>query len=329
MKRAARPVVVPAPEWRALQKKGQVAGLAKTAVLIRATDGSVSFVASSEDPDRYGDTIDQNGWDLANYKANPVLLWAHSHSTPPVGKVGTIGLGTTGNLTASAVEFTTKEQHPFGCEVGAMVAGGFLSAVSVGFLPSAWEERYDEGGRFKGYHFTKMELLEISVVPVPANPMALIEGRGFAKSLHDWADVPDESAPMARGFQAELQGWLKAAEDVQTRATDEQDAGDFSRMIGLLERIAKASEAPRFTVKLGDLEVTGPDVASVKALCAAVTKDTKALPTVKKTCAECGAEDGCNIDCATCLAHVHPPEVAKAAPVTDAGDDLTRWLAGG
>ncbi len=185
----------------------------------------------------------------------------------------------------------------------------------MGFLPSAWEERYDEGGRFKGYHFTKMELLEISVVPVPANPMALIEGRGFAKSLHDWADVPDESAPMARGFQAELQGWLKAAEDVQTRATDDQDAGDFSRMIGLLERIAKASEAPRFTVKLGDLEVTGPDVASVKALCAAVTKDTKALPSPRPSPAVV-PEPG-------------TPEVAKAAPVTDAGGDLTRWLAGG
>ncbi len=314
-----RPAILNAPEWRAMLKSNKVCGIAKSGTIERAADGTVSFTASSLDADRYGDTIDQAGWKLTNFKANPVMLWAHSHHTPPVGKAPGVGL-VNGNLSTGPVTFTSDEEHPFGAQVGRMVKGGFLNAVSVGFLPSKWEERYDEGGRFKGYHFTEMELLEISVVPVPANPHALIQSKGFANSLAEWCATPDDTAPMARGFQSEVTGFLKAAADMQTAADESADAGDFSHMITLLERIAKATEAPRFTVRLGDMEVSGPDVASVKALIAAVTKDAKALPVVAKTCAACGAEDGCNIDCLTCLGKA---PVAKAAPVTDAGDDFT------
>ncbi len=335
MKRSNRPVVVTAPEWRALQKKGQIAGLSRSLAIERAADGAVSFTASSADDDRYGDTIVQAGGNLANFKANPVLLWAHSHHTPPVGKAPGVGLNAQGNLSTGPCVFTSDEEHPFGAQVGRMVKGGFLNAVSIGFLPIAWEERYDEGGRFKGYNFTKWELLEISVVPVPANPHALIESKGFANELANWCQTPDDTSPMARGFQSQVLGFLKAADDMQTRATDEADAGDFSEMIRLLQRIEANTKAPRFTVRLGEFEVSGPDIASVKALMQAVTKDTKDLPAVVKTCEACGSEDGCNIDCATCLAHAKadetkPPEeepVAKAAPVTDAGGDpFMAWL---
>lgn len=327
MKRSSPPVIVTPLEWRGLLKKGQVAGVARSATLTVAKDGSVSFVASAFDADRYGDTINGLGWKLDNFKANPVLLWAHSHSTPPVGRVGSIEVpgAEKAPLEAHDCTFTPAEMHAFGAEVGAMVKGGFLNAVSVGFLPIKWEERYDEGGRFLGYHFIEQELLELSVVPVPAQPQALLLSKGFAKSLSQWIETPDDSSPMARGFQQELGGFFKAADDLQASA----DGDGFERMEALLERIAKATEAPRFTVRLGDMEVSGPDVASVKALVRAVSGDVKALPApapVERTCPACGAEDGCNIDCLTCLGKAGDP-VPEPAPVAseasggeDAGD---------
>lgn len=305
MKRSTRPVVLAAPEWRDLQKKGTVAGLVRAAPLVRAADGTVSFVASSEAADRYGDTIDQAGWDLGAYQRNPVLLWAHSHDCPPVGRVGSIKVA--GDLVCSGVEFTPADMHAFGAEVGAMVKAGFLNTVSVGFLPRAWEERYDEGGRFLGYHFTQCELLEISVVPVPANPEAMIEGRAFTKSLQGWASATaaGEGEPMPRAFAQQVQQLAKAADDLQTPAGDDDDADalgvHMAAQTALLERIAKATEAPRFTVRMGDFEVSGPDVASVKALLGAVTKDTQALP------------DEAPTDPA--LAQLAPAAVADAAPV--------------
>jgi HK97 family phage prohead protease len=244
MKRTTRPPIVTALQWRDLQKKGTTAALARFAAIQKAEDGAVSFIASTQGADRYGDTIDQKGWDTASYEANPVLLWAHDYSTRPVGKVGR--LDKAGDLTARDVTFTPSEMHAFGAEVGAMVAAGFLNTVSVGFLPKKWEERWDETKGFLGFHFTEMELLEISVVPVPANPQALVEGRAFAKSLTDWAHATaarSDASPIARDFSTTLEAFAKVAEEEEAKAADTTDADAFAQMLVLLERIAKSTEA--------------------------------------------------------------------------------------
>lgn len=236
MKRATRPSILSAPAWRAALKQNQTAGLSRSATVRREADGGVSFVASTAGSDRYGDTIDQTGWDTSAYEKNPVLLWAHSYSTPPVGKVGRIDKS--GDLTALDVEFTPKEMHQFGAEVGEMVRAGFLNTVSVGFLPKQWEERHDEAGNFLGYNFKAQELLEISVVPVPANPQALVDGRAFAKSIATWADsVTGDAPPLAREYRDTLAAWLKSAEEQAQRTADAQDADAFAEMLAVLRSI--------------------------------------------------------------------------------------------
>lgn len=256
MKTSTRPPILSAQQWRAAVKEGTVGGLSRQvpSAIARGADGAVAFIASTPAPDRYGDTIDQNGWDTSSYEKNPVLLWAHSYSTPPVGKVLKL-VKNADALRADAVEFTPKEVHAFGAEVGAMVREGFLNTVSVGFLPKSWEERYGETGNFLGYHFKEMELLEISVVPVPANPQALVDGRAFVKSLAEWAsatETPDaDVAPVARSWGDQLRSWLKAADDAQVRLTQDSDDADFRAMLSCLERIAVSSE--RTEKALGEL----------------------------------------------------------------------------
>lgn len=312
MKRSARPVIVTPLEWRSLTKQGQVAGIARTALIERAADGAVSFIASAFEPDRYGDTIDQTGWVLANFEANPVLLWAHSHDCPPVGRVGkiTAPAEATGRLLAEDVTFTPKEMHAFGDEVGQMVKGGFLNAVSVGFMPLEWEERYDETGRFLGYHFKRMELLELSVVPVPAQPQALQLSKGFAKSLAQWLEKPDESSPLARGYQQELGGFFKAIEEIEARSTDAADEAGFGKMVALLERIAAASEKQvGFAVKLGDLEVRAPTLEGCQALLRSVERDVEVQTPA--------AEEG------SLLLALAPEDPAPVVPEASVGEDAT------
>ena len=55
-------------------------------------DGSrrVRFVFSDGSVDRMGDTIAADGWDLADFKRNPVALWAHDSSEPPIGKASNV-----------------------------------------------------------------------------------------------------------------------------------------------------------------------------------------------------------------------------------------------
>ena len=55
-----------------------------------------------------------------------------------------------------------------------MVDQKFMNAVSVGFMPLAMPTPiFDENKQITGFEFSGQELLELSVVPVPANPAAL------------------------------------------------------------------------------------------------------------------------------------------------------------
>ena len=47
---------------------------------------SITFRASIESEDRAGDVIKAEGWELDNYRQNPVVLWAHRHDLLPIGK---------------------------------------------------------------------------------------------------------------------------------------------------------------------------------------------------------------------------------------------------
>lgn len=150
-------------------------------------DRTLDFVISSASVDRMGDTIAVDGWQLANFRKNPVVLWAHDSSLMPVAKASNIRVED-GVLKASA-EFMTREISGFADAVFKAIKGGFLSAVSVGFVPIKYAFS-EEDGRSWGIDFLQQELLEFSVCPVPANPEALVEARSAGidiAPIRDWA----------------------------------------------------------------------------------------------------------------------------------------------
>jgi HK97 family phage prohead protease len=124
------------------------------------------FVVSTDTVDRSNDTIDQSGWDLKSYRRNPVVLAFHDASNWPVGKATKIGVEG-GKLVAEVLFADTHE----GRKAQALVDAGMLKATSVGFLPTESKMSMERKG---GYDFTKQQLMEFSVVPVPANPDCLI-----------------------------------------------------------------------------------------------------------------------------------------------------------
>jgi hypothetical protein len=52
---------------------------------IKAADDASTFkvVVSTSAEDRQGDELDQSKWNLTNFKANPVVLWAHDYYSLP------------------------------------------------------------------------------------------------------------------------------------------------------------------------------------------------------------------------------------------------------
>lgn len=135
----------------------------------------VDYVGSDDSEDRYGSIIDPRGWETDAYMRSGagVVLWAHQYDTPPVGR--TVRLTKNAKALVFRVEFAVA-QSEFAREVWQLVRDGFLPGVSVGFIPKAAEEY--EAETVNSYfaenkRYTKQELLELSIVPVPANRNAL------------------------------------------------------------------------------------------------------------------------------------------------------------
>jgi HK97 family phage major capsid protein/HK97 family phage prohead protease len=126
--------------------------------------GEVEAVISSGVLDRHGEKIDVAGISTKQYMKNPIVAWAHNYDLPPIGKA--IKVWKEGEKLMGRMKFAIAE-NPMAKTVYELIQGGFLNAVSIGFIPLEMD----------GNTYTKSEMIEFSVVPVPANPEALI----FAK----------------------------------------------------------------------------------------------------------------------------------------------------
>ena len=140
-----------------------------------SSTGAMSFVVSTGEVDRHGDTISVGGWQLQAYMRNPVFLWSHNYTRPAIGRA--IDVWNDGHRLLARMEFAPTE---FSQEVAGLYRTGYQKGVSVGFRPVKYEARRDpQTGAFLGINFIEQELLEISAAPVPANASAL------KKALHD------------------------------------------------------------------------------------------------------------------------------------------------
>lgn len=128
------------------------------------------FTASTSAQDRDGEVIEALGWDLGNFKKNPVIMYAHDYRTLPIGRAPRVWVSKDGEL-KNTVEFPPEGTYEFADIVERLVDTGYLKTESVGFLPRKWED--GDGEKSPRRTYTKQELLEISIVPVPSNPDAL------------------------------------------------------------------------------------------------------------------------------------------------------------
>lgn len=160
-------------------------------------DRTARFIASDATVDRYGDVIEPRGWDLANFRRNPVFLWMHSQYQP-IGTIKKIGVED-GALMAT-VRFYDPGDSKIADDLWRLVKKKKLRAVSVGFTvkgTDAYEYIRDDSERVTGIRYLKQELLELSLVSVPANPNALQVARA--------AGLPDDLIRQALPLDASIQ----------------------------------------------------------------------------------------------------------------------------
>ncbi len=145
----------------------------------------LDFISSTATLDRYHEVIEPAGWRLDSYRRNPVFQNAHNYGDIlfTLGKALFTEVRAVGNGQAlcQRIQFAT-EVNPVARIAYGLYKGGFLNAVSVGFIPLRWED----GGKGTAVdqaaavaprrRYLEQELLEVSAVAIPANPDALALG---------------------------------------------------------------------------------------------------------------------------------------------------------
>jgi len=226
--------------------------------------GPLRFVAATEAIGRDGLVIDSGGWQLDNYRANPVVLWAHDYTgqRPPIGRADIAVDGDSGNLMA---DITFDAGDPFAADVERKYRSGFLNAVSVGW--NTLELKPASDGRSLGT-VTKAELLDISAVPVPGDPGALLERQARAladlgETLARLTDEPETAAERGTPGEVDWAGtallmarlYLDIAEE-----PDDERRRTWARLARRYERHGKTAPEwmPRAEVSvLGEAELRG------------------------------------------------------------------------
>lgn len=160
----------------------------KLTVAKAAGEDVLEYVLSDNTKDRYGDVIDAKGWDLKNFNLNPIALFNHDKDFV-IGKWSNVRIE--GNRLIGQLNLAEENTSDRIGELVRLVRQGVLRAVSVGFKPIEVERKPGADGLV----FIKQELLETSLVSVPANPNAV----QIARSLN----ISDDTIRLAFGRSAD------------------------------------------------------------------------------------------------------------------------------
>jgi len=145
---------------------------------------TVELVISSGEIDRYGEIVDPKAFEpetVNAFMSNPVILAGHQHIGPS-GEPTIVGhwlsIKREGSLTVGVAKLATTDLAQTYWQ---LILDGALRACSIGFIVREWEMREVGSGKTKMRVrvFTKIELVEISLVAVPANREALMKAAGF------------------------------------------------------------------------------------------------------------------------------------------------------
>lgn len=176
-------------------------------------NNTVEAVFSVPIKDRHGEVITADAWKLDEYKLNPVILWGHDYSLPPIAKALDIAVDSFGNLVGK-IKFAVKE-NPLAKTIYDLFVGGYMKAFSVGYM---LEDAFFDESKDTVYH-TKVNLLEISAVTVPANSLALAKQKGI-----DIAPLEDDNSALNDDLSDEKEETVpNEPEEENTPEIDETD----------------------------------------------------------------------------------------------------------
>ena len=181
----------------------------------QGVDRRMTFVASDETRDAYGTVLPIDEWNLERYNNNGVVGYAHnlygSYDADPDYVIGRGRAYIKGSELLIDIEFEPEGTNKIADKVWRKLQFGSLNGVSVGFSAQGahWGEGEEaEDGANPTLYYTGLELLEVSVVTIPANPNAV--RRSISEEMTDIRAtiekvVADAPQPDAASSETELE----------------------------------------------------------------------------------------------------------------------------
>ena len=181
----------------------------------QGVDRRMTFVASDETRDAYGTVLPIDEWNLERYNNNGVVGYAHnlygSYDADPDYVIGRGRAYIKGSELLIDIEFEPEGTNKIADKVWRKLQFGSLNGVSVGFSAQGahWGEGEEaEDGANPTLYYTGLELLEVSVVTIPANPNAV--RRSISEEMTDIRAtiekvVADALQPDAASSETELE----------------------------------------------------------------------------------------------------------------------------
>lgn len=200
----------------------------------------IPFIAATEGVKGDGIDLRMSGARLERYLANPVVGYNHSYwgrDGLPIGR----GQDTRIDGETLRIDVVFDQDDEFARRVEAKYRSGFLNAVSIGFSVWAWED--GQGSYWLGGVAQEWELTELSAVPIPMDPNAVMEGgRSALRALLATADQVDVPVDVE---DVDQHGHLlvRVSDELATQADPFALGVAIARGIQRTQR-ARAAEAP-------------------------------------------------------------------------------------
>jgi hypothetical protein len=100
--------------------------------------GTFDVIISTEHTDRSGEIVKQSGWELANFKNNPIVLWGHDYYSLPIGVCTETYLTEQDGVPALGARgfFLSAEINPLAQQVRKLYELGIKTGHNVGCTTS-------------------------------------------------------------------------------------------------------------------------------------------------------------------------------------------------
>lgn len=202
------------------------------------------FIGSDSSVDRDGDSITVSAWDLKNYRKNPVVLFGHNQSAEAVARTKKVWIDSDKKQLLFDIEFPEPEVSSKGDSLYKLYKAGYMHATSVSFIPDFSKITYPDRKNNKGPYriFNGQELMEISLVSVPANARALLTGKSM-----------DEAINKEIICKEEIDELLTALDKIEeTPAKEEAPVMDYEKEITALKLEIEELKESNYIFKLFD-----------------------------------------------------------------------------